>query len=293
MFDWNGNGKIDPVDIGISVAAEPHENVSDIELLGYPFEYIQELEPDRNLLGKIKQYDPKESFSKKGSIQLNKYGTGPFCRFSIKAKGNWGICGVYALFDNQELLYLGQTENFEQRFNTGYGNISPRNCYIGGQNTNCKINSMILSKYLTGKKVYLFFFKTANYDCVEHELIRALKPPYNGAIEVERAENCNRPFHKEQRTNIKRNICERGDSSLKELFEQCILGKIESMVKDYVDLNSGDIHRKVGGYPGRNHQMPTCCGVMYQLMKGSDEVISSPPSGKGASVTIRYYKKNH
>lgn len=58
---------------------------------------------------------------------------------------------------------------------------------------------------------------------------------------------------------------------------------------DYLDITSGDLHRKVGGYPGRNHSMPTCCNVMRSLMKPNDEVLQSPLKGKGATLTIRYY----
>jgi len=293
LIDWNGNGQIDPVDIGISIATDLQDKLGYIDLYSYQFKYIQELDPERTLLGKIKIYDPKESYNRKWNTPLNKYGNGPFCRFSLKVKGYWRICGVYAMLNNKGLLYVGQTENLEQRFNSGYGNISPRNCYIGGQNTNCKINSMILNRYLNGENVYLFFFETADYDHVEHELIRALKPPYNGTVEVEASERHIQPFDKIQRTSIKQNNYERGDSSLKELFEKSVLSKIESNKTDYIDLRSGDIHREVGGYPARNHQMPSCCDVMYRIMKGSDEVISCPPSGKGASVVVRYYKKNH
>lgn len=57
----------------------------------------------------------------------------------------------------------------------------------------------------------------------------------------------------------------------------------------YVDITSGDLHRKIGGYPGKNHNMPGCCIVMRDLMKESDEVLYSPPKGKGATLTIRYY----
>lgn len=39
--------------------------------------------------------------------------------------------------------------------------------------------------------------------------------------------------------------------------------------------------------------MPECCQAMYNLMCNDDQIISSPPKGKGASLTIRYYKKNH
>lgn len=182
MIDWNGDGKIDAIDIGISMASIKQDS-SSIELLGYPFVYIQELEPERNLLGAVKQYNPKEKYFKKGSTPLNRYGNGPFCRFSLKVFGYRGISGVYALFDDSDLLYIGQTQNLEQRFNTGYGIIAPRNCYAGGQTTNCKINSMILQKYLNAERVFLFFFETPDYDWVERELIRILRPRYNGSLD--------------------------------------------------------------------------------------------------------------
>ena len=56
----------------------------------------------------------------------------------------------------------------------------------------------------------------------------------------------------------------------------------------YVDINSGELHRRVGGYPGADHRMPSCCRAMQDEMRGTDEVRSSPPSGAGASLTIRY-----
>lgn len=56
----------------------------------------------------------------------------------------------------------------------------------------------------------------------------------------------------------------------------------------YIDINSGELHRKVGGYPGHNHRMPVCCEVMYKNMRGKDAVLEAPLSGKGASLTVRY-----
>jgi hypothetical protein len=49
------------------------------------------------------------------------------------------------------------------------------------------------------------------------------------------------------------------------------------------------INKNVGGYPSRNHRMATCCTAMYSLMGSRDEIITSPPKGKGASLKIRYY----
>lgn len=56
-----------------------------------------------------------------------------------------------------------------------------------------------------------------------------------------------------------------------------------------ITLESGQVHRRVGGYPGGSHSMPTCCSVMRKLMQKGDELLHEPPSGKGASLKIRYH----
>lgn len=56
----------------------------------------------------------------------------------------------------------------------------------------------------------------------------------------------------------------------------------------YLDVNAGDLHRKMGGDPGKNHRMPLCCDVMKKNMKTGDKILEQPPKGKGASLTIRY-----
>ena len=80
---------------------------------------------------------------------------------------------------------------------------------------------------------------------------------------------------------------------MRKLFEEYIDKKIGTMPLGFIELTSGDVHRTVGGYPGPNHRMPQCCSVMYQRMSGDDKVICAPPKRKGATVTIRYYKRNH
>lgn len=56
----------------------------------------------------------------------------------------------------------------------------------------------------------------------------------------------------------------------------------------FVEIESGDLHRRLGGYPGPGHRMPDCCQVMRRLMTGRDSVLKEPPSGKGATLLIRY-----
>jgi hypothetical protein len=56
----------------------------------------------------------------------------------------------------------------------------------------------------------------------------------------------------------------------------------------FVDVNSGKLHREIGGYPGPSHRMPVCCEVMRSEMTIGDRIIAAPKKGNGASLTISY-----
>jgi hypothetical protein len=60
--------------------------------------------------------------------------------------------------------------------------------------------------------------------------------------------------------------------------------------EDTVEINSGELHTRVGGYPGANHRMPVCCAVMHGAYApdAGDVIVQQPPSGQGATLTIRY-----
>ncbi|WP_168124034.1 HNH endonuclease [Paenibacillus sp. HB172176] len=70
---------------------------------------------------------------------------------------------------------------------------------------------------------------------------------------------------------------------------ETLLSDARERGKEYVDVVSGELHAKVGGYPSSNHRMPTCCSVMKQQMKVSDKELFAPPKGKGAELKIRYF----
>ncbi|GKX65174.1 hypothetical protein [Inconstantimicrobium mannanitabidum] len=70
-----------------------------------------------------------------------------------------------------------------------------------------------------------------------------------------------------------------------------ILENAKEQGKVFVDISSEELHKQVGGYPGRNHRMPTCCNVMKNMMKPNDKIIQEPLKGKGASLIIRYFLK--
>lgn len=67
-----------------------------------------------------------------------------------------------------------------------------------------------------------------------------------------------------------------------------IFTSAQSQGKPFVDVKSGDLHRRVGGYPGHNHRMPVCCDVMRRNMKPRDQILQEPPSGQGATIVIHY-----
>lgn len=53
-------------------------------------------------------------------------------------------------------------------------------------------------------------------------------------------------------------------------------------------VNAGELHRELGGYPGTDHRLPSCCRAMRSLMCDGDTVVDGPPKGDGASFTVRY-----
>jgi len=78
-----------------------------------------------------------------------------------------------------EIKYVGECDDLFKRYGMGYGNISPRNCFEGGQMTNCRINSDILSITKLNNSVDLYFFETNNRFKIEHELIKNQNPIWN------------------------------------------------------------------------------------------------------------------
>jgi len=74
-------------------------------------------------------------------------------------------------------------------------------------------------------------------------------------------------------------------------FENALIEIFQDAQKDglsSVNVTSGELHRKLGGYPSSNHNMPGCCSVMSRIMESDDEVLDEPLKGKGATLTIKY-----
>ena len=86
---------------------------------------------------------------------------------------------MYVILVDDLIEYVGECDDLFKRFGMGYGNISPRNCFEGGQPTNCRINSDILSVFKLKKSIQLYFLETNDRFRIEHELIINLSTSWN------------------------------------------------------------------------------------------------------------------
>lgn len=153
-------------------------NNKKIQLGGYDFHFICDIEPVQNSDGTVETVMPQSRYKNAGSLSLNRYGNGPFCRFRIPNKTK--TAGVYAILAAGQVMYIGECKNLAARYNAGYGNISPRNCFVGGQETNCRINNLILTEFVNvGSNITLWFFETDDYKRIEAELLKQPKLPWN------------------------------------------------------------------------------------------------------------------
>ena len=149
-----------------------------LEIQDYTFGHVCEIIPNLDNEGNAVEIFPQSQYENKKNLGLNKYGKGPFCKFTIDRKYA-GKTGVYLILVNDKIQYVGECDDFFKRFGMGYGNISPRNCFEGGQSTNCRINSDILSLFKLKKSIQLYFLETKNRFKIEHELIINQSPVWN------------------------------------------------------------------------------------------------------------------
>lgn len=148
-----------------------------IKIGRYEFDRVCAIEPEKNPDGSIKEFMPQSRYHNGGDVPLNRYGGGPFCKFKIHNDRNF--CGVYAVVVEDQVKYIGECANLSSRYNMGYGNISPRNCFVGGQETNCRLNNLIFLKASVGAKLSLWFFPTDEYKAIEQELRNSERPEWN------------------------------------------------------------------------------------------------------------------
>jgi len=121
-------------------------------------------------------YDIPSRYKKKTSLPLHKYGKGPFCRFRIVGNDYQEKKGLYIYLVDDEVRYIGRCLNdFSKRINCGYGNISPRNCYKGGQATNCHINYLVNQSISKGQTVRIGLYDLTDSDEIKFHESRIIR----------------------------------------------------------------------------------------------------------------------
>ena len=72
-------------------------------------------------------------------------------------------------------------------------------------------------------------------------------------------------------------------------FRQGLLAQIDRAAhRGRIDIlvNSGELYRSLGGYPGSAHGMPSRCDAMQDGMKRGDTLVLDRTCGAG--MTVRY-----
>ena len=108
-------------------------------------------------------------------LYLNKYGDKNYCEFSISDYES--DKGLYCYVINDKITYIGRSKKtFKERFYE-YGKITPYNCLIDGQATNCKINSLINDLSDSKIKIGIYIMNEASdkeISLLEKEIIKEL-----------------------------------------------------------------------------------------------------------------------
>ena len=143
--------------------------------------YVCPITIERDLRSLPVEYLPQNLYENHSHVPLNRHGKGPFCRLEIP-KLTEGP-GVYAITVDDSVVYIGECQNFRERYGPrGYGVFHPRNCFVGGQPTNCKVNARILEATLKNSIPDLRFVPEAasSRKLIEEDLVLKFQPRWNG-----------------------------------------------------------------------------------------------------------------
>ncbi|MFA9503788.1 GIY-YIG nuclease family protein [Natrinema sp. H-ect1] len=150
----------------------------DISELAQEFDFVDTVTVERNDVGKIDLKMPHHRYEKSDETPVHKHGWGPFCKFYIDTADYQKKAGVYVFTANHKVMYVGEALDIHSRIYS-YSNISPKNCFKGGQRTNCRINNAILEVIRNRGQVALWAIETADRKQREAALIEECSPPWN------------------------------------------------------------------------------------------------------------------
>ncbi len=113
---------------------------------------------------------------------LNPNGDGKYVVFTIADPCYIHAKGLYTFLLDGQVKYIGRClDSFGKRINQGYGRIHPKNCYIDGQSTNCRLNALI-SRYRDRVSFFVFpLTDDKEIEYLENVLIKKHQPEWNVA----------------------------------------------------------------------------------------------------------------
>lgn len=111
---------------------------------------------------------------------LNDHGDLTYRDFSIEAPDLLARKGLYVFLVDGKVRYIGKTtSSFQKRFNRNYGRVNPRNCFLDGQSTNCRLNHLVAE---AGDSVAIYLCpltEDPEIDRLEDALIARYEPEWN------------------------------------------------------------------------------------------------------------------
>lgn len=152
---------------------------SPVQLLDWTFTLAGPIDAARDETGVPVTYTAWERFANPKGLALNKWGAGPFVRLQPPPLPK--LPGVYTVTKGELVQYVGiaKANLFERWGRRGYSVIDPRNCFVGGQSTNCHLNHLIGDRLGRDERLDLWFLTDPEPRPIELSLIRALRPPWN------------------------------------------------------------------------------------------------------------------
>lgn len=114
---------------------------------------------------------------------LNPNGDNVFCQFVLKDESVLKQKGLYSYCVDGAIVYIGRCrDEFGKRINSGYGHISPKNCYLDGQSTNCHVNSLV---HKNRDRISFYVLSMTNNKEIEEkekDLISLFDPEWNKVL---------------------------------------------------------------------------------------------------------------
>ncbi|OKY79116.1 MAG: hypothetical protein BTN85_1622 [Candidatus Methanohalarchaeum thermophilum] len=155
-----------------------------MRLDGIEFNFVCEIEPVRDGDGSIRYFMPQKRYSEANSASVHQFGWGPFCKFEISTDYG-GSEGVFALKVDEKIKFIEETCDLDKKFNRGYGEITPENCFKDDKEDNCRINHNIFEEKRMNRSICLYFKETSNREKLKNQLIQKIEPEWNDSRFIE------------------------------------------------------------------------------------------------------------